>query len=243
MTKYYGTRCHAEGCRKDRAGFSRFCDRHRREVVLQGEVGQRRIRVPELSPYVQLVERRLAAGRHSPEIQDLVKSFHRRWCDLVSEAERYIDCVEKEIPTWDHPTIRRSQGAPLYREFELRSYQHILRMERVETDWTRFLVETAAMIIFREFEPHRFVTDRSFFVQLATRVGRMRRRVVFEDGPRAGQLVYMSRIAVKEKHFIGQQLSACFGPLGLHLANIELMGLEDEDDSRRILSEGLAALR
>jgi hypothetical protein len=214
--------CAAGNCAETTAGYSQYCERHKRTVRRHGHANQTAITVAELKPYRERIAARRKKNPHSPAWGIL----GQRWGTVVEAAERTVAAY--------------SRGQAAVRG-DVLAAGHIQRLA-VEAPSETVIDTALAMFLLREARPHRFKSDKAFNFELVRRVRALAESnagTYFDQPSGKVKRVYrdilpgtMERLAVS--------LTEAFGAAGLQLAAL------DQRDEERRAAEGaklMAALK
>ncbi|MGA7325432.1 MAG: hypothetical protein WBX25_13320 [Rhodomicrobium sp.] len=182
-----------------------------------GHPAQNRISKKMLKPYLKIVRARIRRNPDSPAWPALDK----RWLSLVAFAKGLL----------------AAPGA-MNRHRRIAA-QEVVKLASLEP---RLVVETTmAMMVFQEFEPHQFKTDRAFWIQLARQV-RSLTDLTYCRRFRAsrGEICRIYKeIAPDAARMLGHWLTELLGVGGLHIARMEIAEAERRAQEKAGLHEAL----
>lgn len=214
-------RCTAVHCAEPVAGYSVYCEAHKRTLRRHGHPQQKAITLPELQPYLD----RVAARRTKNPANPTWELLRRRWEALTGHAGATLDGYAKGAVGISH---------------ERQTAQHLVALgDSVAGD---VVIDTAiAMFSMWEQWPSRFQSDKAFLFQLSRRVralaevntgshwsakeGRMKR--TYRDVP------------PKTLECFGASLRVAFGLAGLRIAELDKRDAEGVQSERQQLSDAL----
>lgn len=218
--------CQAPGCTAAPSSFySPYCSVHRGRLRRQGAVDQRSISKTDLSPYVKLVEVRIAKNSDSPAWNRLDDAWRR----LVAHANGIL--------------AAERQGRPGIR-YERTAAREIVRLAD-STSPRAVVVCTLAMFVMWMLEPRRFVSDDGFRAQLVRRVLRLTSANSTDYFDRASgerKRVYRD-LAPRALRTLGAWLASTLGGAGVHLARLEQRDAEAGTHEKQQLHAALAELK
>jgi len=177
-----------------------------------------------LQPYLRRVSNRIAANESNPAWGIL----DQRWQSLVSASRAAVEAWLAGRPG------SRIERAVAYEITKLSD----------DDKGKEVLITTAAMIIMREEEPARFVSDEAFWVQLSRRVRALTYMNVGESYDHTTKRMkrHYRDLTPKAAVLFGRTLAATLGLAGLHIARIEKVIAERRDAERSALHNALSDL-
>ena len=218
-------RCTAIHCAEPVAGYSVYCEAHKRTLRRHGHPLQNAITLPDLKPYLDRVTARRTKNPTNPTWELL----RGRWVALTAHAAASLEGNAADVITTT---------------YERQTAEQLLTLgETVDAD---VVIDTAlAMFSMWEQWPSRFQSDKAFVYQLSRRVralaevnsgshwsakeGRMKR--TYRDVP------------PKTLECFGASLRVAFGLAGMRMAELDMKDVEGPVAERQELSDALKDLK
>jgi hypothetical protein len=143
--------CRASGCKErvTRGRYTAHCERHHRNLYRHGDTHGNAFTKRELAYYRKLVKAKRKATKDAP----FWVECERRWISTVNRAQSVISAYNKGQAT--HRPTRVAAEA-------------IIKVAHA-TDSLEVMEVLGGMYLKQEQDPHRFVSDRHFWFQLARR--------------------------------------------------------------------------
>lgn len=201
------TQCSIAGCSRQTTRWGSLCAAHRNHQRRHGHARQQGVSKTELAPYMSVVRKRREKNTDNP----LWRTIEGRWETLVDDCRR---------------TAATRTAMNKYRR---RACEEFVR---VADDVPPGKVAEVALGMFVMYQqaPHRFLSDKAFWFQLARRVRRLTSTNAgtwYDNQTGKTKRVYRD-LPAKTSEIMGRLLTEIFGAPGLMLAR-----KEQEDAERR----------
>lgn len=232
--------CALPGCEIVRHSRSIYCSKHRRSAASRGDPRQLPIRRADIQKYRDKVQQTYEATRSGPQRSPLWSTVQERWDNLITQASLFVEAADRGEDPWKLP-VKFLRNEPINRKnkgrYHVNAFKHLLLMDR-HMGWEFVMVNTAAVFILQEIKPEKFLNDTTFDYALIWWAGKIRDKTG-EMSAQEKMRHYPSRLSHGTKRILAQCIRETFGIVGLQLGRLEALTIDDEDDVRRRLSEGL----
>ena len=216
--------CTITGCDRPRATkYTPYCARHKANHRRNGHAEQQRTSKAMLKPYLRTVRARIKRNPSNPAWEALDK----RWLALLRHSEGI--------------SASYARGVPGFR-YEVLAAREVIKTASADT---RLIVETTmAMMVFREFEPHQFKSDRAFWIQLSRQVRSLTDlSYCTRFRPSSGRIQRVYReLPPTAALTMGRWLTELLGVGGLKIAQLEMAEQERRAGERTALHAALNEL-
>lgn len=221
------TTCTLPGCSSAVAGrWSIYCRAHRARKARHGDPRQEGIQLPQLRPYLRLVDQARKRNPESPLWPLLVTG----WGSMVERAEALQTAADSGLP---------------FHRYSLLTAQQVIAISRAATP-EKVVDHGLAMSWLWANEPQAFASDDAFRAQMARRIRLLAPRLskgTYWSGTLKRVSTVVQELPPKVALPLGQQLVELFGPAGLRLAELERNRVTPEEAKARALRAALTGLQ
>jgi hypothetical protein len=210
--------CRAPGCAKPRAGYSVFCEAHRRFLARHGDIRHRPLTSTEARPWATSVTRFITARKAWPSQEKL-------WEALLTDSRRLLAAYA---------------GGSAEQRFDVEAAEVIVKVS-AEADAKTAIATIAGLALMWCERPQRFVSDRAYFFTIARRFRALGTVAAGQYWSKAGQRLRWkyTELAPRTMVALGALLHKHLGIVGM---GIHRAMNEQQKRRRKEADEALAAL-
>jgi hypothetical protein len=219
--------CSVSGCGVATAGYSPFCNNHKRNKERHGHPLQSGVEAGELKAY----RKRVAARARSNKANPVFSMVTANWGAVVAHSNAFYS---KDGPV--------GKGAPFNR-IEGQVHHHIIKLA-AEADVTDIFNVIVSLYLLQRESPHRFRSDEAFSCQMVRRVRRLSEiNAGSYFNVKTGRTVRAYRdLPPRVTVQLGNVLVQVFGHLALKLAVLEAADIEQAERKKADFNAALGAL-
>jgi hypothetical protein len=219
--------CSINGCGVSTAGYSPYCNNHKRAKERHGDPLQTGVEASEL----QMYRRRIATRAKTNKANPVFEMVTANWKAAVAHSRAFF---AKDSPV--------GQGAT-YNRIDALTYDQLIKLSD-QSEVSDIFNVIAAMYLMQQETPHRFRSDDAFRFQMVRRVRRLSEiNAGSFFNPKTGKTVRVYRdLPPRVTVRLGRVLVQVFGHLALRLAMLEAADIEKAENEKERFKAALGEL-
>lgn len=216
--------CGIPSCSESASGYSKFCERHKRNQRRHGDPEQSGVTSLELKSYISRVDKRI-----------LKNANNETWGLLTQRWQSLLDTASEK-------RLSYSNGKPTNKT-EITAFNEIEKLKDI--DPVSIIKTYIAMYLLMSEHPRRFKSDNAFLFQLARRIRGLtdtNAGQYWDNVNKRTKRVYRD-ISPRILKLLGSYLVETFGAAGLVVARLEADEINKLQEQKANLEEALRSLQ